>query len=692
MRPCRAAVALGLCAAASCRAAAPPARPELAPGRIKHYRPLELADDAAAADQAVVLGSDGDHGSTVLVLPAAPRPIVVDAPARAGGEPARFVIVTITLTHGPGGATAPGGAMVARDAGLPSSARPAAPAWQAQVWRAAHAAATALGKDLADVALAVTPAEPIAATSSALLAAGFVAAMLGDSVDAAATLTGEIEPDGTIGAVAGLPEQIAAAVAHGKTRIGYPAGMRVARSTAGRDVDVVELARARGAEAVELAALPDAYRALTGHRLPATLPVAATAMALGPADRERLAAAYAAWQRKLAEEWAAVLQLEQAGRLPTAIATLLRIAHERSERAEAMHRTGELVAAHRDAVAAWLHAAAANQSYAVIGKIAAGDLDGALTALAALDPGDAGARDAVTGLVQRAAATLPGELAVVAAQRAVLRARAERALAQGALDEARRVVAELADKPPGELGSAAVLDAAAAAAVPAVLRALRSAAALMTVPEELALAPDDGIACSCPPDSLARAAVALHAAATATAGDVEAAIVAPLARSAGITHDAARRRIAAAFPEYLLANPAPGPPPDAAADPAPAADEPEPGWLALTGAQTALQAAALLLVRQALGTADLEIASEPAPQVVRAQIAGAERAARAAAHAAAIAAGEIPLQARLAYQRAMLPDDADGPIDVLAALWRATEFSETAVTLARRCGSHPAAP
>jgi hypothetical protein len=251
-------------------------------------------------------------------------------------------------------------------------------------------------------------------------------------------------------------------------------------------------------------------------------------------------------------------------------------------------------------------------------------------------------------------------------------------------------VGELAGKPPGELGSAAVLDAAAAAVVPAVLRALRSTAALMTVPEELALAPDDGIACSCPPDSLARAAVALHAAATAAAGEVEAAIVAPLARSAGIAHDAARRRIAAAFPEYLLANPAFAPPADAAADPA--ADEPEPGWLALTGAQTALQAAALLLVRHALGTADLEIASEPAPQVVRAQIAGAERAARVAAHAAAIATGEIPLQARLAYQRAMLADGADGPIEVLAALWRATAFSEAAVTLARRCGSHPAAP
>jgi len=98
-----------------------------------------------------------------------------------------------------------------------------------------------------------------------------------------------IEPDGTIGPVAGLPEQLAAAIARGKTRIGVPAGMRIARSAAtGKDVDLARLAHDRRAEVVELADVHDAYQLLTGHRLPAPVAVPAAAMALDQAALDRL--------------------------------------------------------------------------------------------------------------------------------------------------------------------------------------------------------------------------------------------------------------------------------------------------------------------------------------------------------------------------------------------------------------------
>jgi len=79
------------------------------------------------------------------------------------------------------------------------------------------------------------------------------------------------------------------------------------------------------------------------------------------------------WQRKLAEEWAPLLQLEQSGRMPAAVMVMLRVAHDRSEHAEALHRAGKLVGAYGDMLARWVYATAANQTYAVIGKLAAGD-------------------------------------------------------------------------------------------------------------------------------------------------------------------------------------------------------------------------------------------------------------------------------------------------------------------------------
>jgi hypothetical protein len=66
-------------------------------------------------------------------------------------------------------------------------------------------------------------------------------------------------------------------------------------------------------------------------------------------------------------------------------------------------------------------------------------------------------------------------------------------------------------------------------------------------------------------------------------------------------------------------------------------------------------------------------------------LAAAERNARASAHAAKIAAGAIPVQAKLAYQLATVERDGDlgDKLDALAEYWAASAFSQTAVMLAR---------
>jgi hypothetical protein len=63
----------------------------------------------------------------------------------------------------------------------------------------------------------------------------------------------------------------------------------------------------------------------------------------------------------------------------------------------------------------------------------------------------------------------------------------------------------------------------------------------------------------------------------------------------------------------------------------------------------------------------------------------AEKSARANARAAKIAAGAVPIQAKLAYQIAALEKDGDltEKVDALGEFWASSAFSQTAVMLAR---------
>lgn len=689
----RAALVLGL--GLGCGPGPAPARPAPAVGRVVHYRPLELARDARQPGQAVILGTDDTGGSTVLAIPVAATIVVVYPPAvgRAGELPA---VVLTSAARGPGpGAPAdaarPGGPVEVGGAG---EADAAAARWRAGVWSAALAAATALGKDLGDLALEATPAGPIDATASALVGGGLLAALIGDTIDPAATLSGAIQPDGAIGPVAGLPEQLAAAIAHGKARFGYPAGMRIARSVSGADVDLVQLAREHRVEAIELAALPDAYQLLTGHRLPVPVPVAAAAMALDPATLERLGATYTAWQQRLAGEWAPLLQLEQAGRLPAVVAAMVQVAHDRRGRAEADHRAGKLAAAHGEMRAAWLDAAAANQTHAVVARLATGDVDGAVTTLAALDGGDAALRAVFGKLGELRPQTLAAHLAALDALDAALRAWASREHAGDALRAAGQLLGELHGKPAAELGAPALADAMAAAIAPAVQSALR-AVADATIAEQALEAPaaEPGVACRCAPGSLARVTTGLAGAAAAAVGELDALIVAPMAQALGVPDDVARRRAGAIEPDYALADlprsAAVGLPHELAT--AWGDDAPATGLLALATARAAYHAAARLIARrESLGVRADDagrIAAIEHPQALRRMLATAERSARAAAHAAQIATGAIPAQARLAYQLAAgdAAGDLGDQLNALAGLWAATAVSETAVALARGC-------
>ncbi|HEX4419019.1 MAG TPA: hypothetical protein VH165_14005, partial [Kofleriaceae bacterium] len=186
-------------------------------------------------------------------------------------------------------------------------------------------------------------------------------------------------------------------------------------------------------------------------------------------------------------------------------------------------------------------------------------------------------------------------------------------------------------------------------------------------------------------------------------------------RTANLSRELARRRVAAAEPDFAIAaalarGSAEGPIGVAAGVPAGgAAGVPAGGaidglphevataWgastaaslLALAGSAAALHSAAALVARHDALAVRTDDAGVPtaigSPEALRALLAGAAVTARAAARAARIATGAIPLRARLAYQLALI--EAGGPLDdqlaALADLWAATAASRLAVTLAR---------
>ena len=140
--------------------------------------------------------------------------------------------------------------------------------WRASVWLAAVMSALATGEDLDESKVLVEADGFIDGPSAgALMTAAMMAARRGVPVREKVTMTGTVNPDGTIGPVGGVPLKVGAAIRKGKEIIGYPIGQGTARDpSSGKVVNVVELARSRGAEAVEIDDVEAAYALLTGTR------------------------------------------------------------------------------------------------------------------------------------------------------------------------------------------------------------------------------------------------------------------------------------------------------------------------------------------------------------------------------------------------------------------------------------------
>jgi hypothetical protein len=370
---------------------------------------------------------------------------------------------------------------------------------------------------------------------------------------------------------------------------------------------------------------------------------------------------------------------------------MARFARDHSEAAEALHRAGNLPAAYGRVLAAWVFAAATNATHAVLAKLAAGDLDGAVAALAAVAPGDASLSALFARIGALRPSTLAGHLGMLAAFQAALRGSAYQDFAGDALGVAAQVLTGFQGKPPAELGAPATADTVTSAIAPAIVMMLRTVAQSNVVEQELTLEHDEGLPYAGSPGDVARLAAELQPASAALFGYANALLVEPLVRSAGLSEDLARQRVAAAEPEYVIAAalaraPAGGLPPELATT---WGDSVATSLLSLAGTEVALSSTALLIARYDTFAVHLDHAGKidavGPPEAFRQLLANAAHTARAAARAARVATGAIPVQARLAYQLAAV--EASGSLDdqlsALAELWSASAISRAAAMLAR---------
>lgn len=156
--------------------------------------------------------------------------------------------------------------------------------WRTSVWMAAFQASVAANQSLVDWVIAVesdTQGNRIDGPSAGgLLTAAMLAGMTGAQARPEFTMTGTVNPDGSIGPVGGIPQKLRAAVEAGKTVLGFPVGQRHDVDLAdGKVVDLRSLFPEGEVTLEEVDDIYEAYELLTGERLSRPEPLAEAEMA-----------------------------------------------------------------------------------------------------------------------------------------------------------------------------------------------------------------------------------------------------------------------------------------------------------------------------------------------------------------------------------------------------------------------------
>ncbi len=229
--------------------------------------------------------------------------------------------------------------------------------WRATAWTATIVAALLTNTDMSKSQVSWDVAGRIDGPSAGgLMTTAVLAALRGKTVREDATMTGTINPDGTIGPVGGIPHKIEGSAKKGKKLILVPSGQRYDfDSNKQTNVDLVELGRTLNVEVKEVADIYQAYNLLTGDELP-KLARANTRSEVTPQVFNRLQAKTREWNARYSDALGRTASVDPQIKEIMEGTGFLQFAEERAAKAEAYLSQGLPAAAYNSALQAAFYA------------------------------------------------------------------------------------------------------------------------------------------------------------------------------------------------------------------------------------------------------------------------------------------------------------------------------------------------
>lgn len=141
--------------------------------------------------------------------------------------------------------------------------------WIASAWNAMTVSTLITGASLDKRQFQVSTTGFIDGPSAgALMTVGAISLIRGDKIDSDVTMTGTINPDGTVGPVGGIEYKLSGAKKSGKSKVLIPSGQLKEADENGDIVNLKKLGSDMGLEVIEVTNIYEAYKEFTGKILP----------------------------------------------------------------------------------------------------------------------------------------------------------------------------------------------------------------------------------------------------------------------------------------------------------------------------------------------------------------------------------------------------------------------------------------
>lgn len=283
--------------------------------------------------------------------------------------------------------------------------------WQSSGWIAVLLASLLEGINPTDYEFSFSSGGWIDGPSAGgLMTVGVLAALRNEQVRDDASMTGTINPDGTIGPVGGIPHKIDGAAKAGMKLILVPIGQRYDYDSNQQQlVDLVEAGQKVGVEVREVGTIFDAYELLTGEALPR--PAAGSAPQLPPRAFDRMRAKTLEWisrYQKTRNEFNTLVQEVQDLLVDYAL-----LADEKAVNADKALKQGLVAVAYANASEAAIYAQLATLSGQIVQNYLIGGLQKALDHYQASSAAQTELKAVIAALKAEEAQTVSDVLALV---------------------------------------------------------------------------------------------------------------------------------------------------------------------------------------------------------------------------------------------------------------------------------------